>query len=46
MTVYIDDMHRYPMGQFGRMKMSHMIADNAVERRLRLSRFQKMGETA
>lgn len=27
MTVYIDDMFRYPMGEFRRMKMSHMIAD-------------------
>lgn len=26
MTVYVDDMYLYPMGQFGRMKMSHMIA--------------------
>jgi hypothetical protein len=26
MTVYVDDMHAYPMGRFGRMKMSHMIA--------------------
>jgi hypothetical protein len=30
-TVYIDDMHRYPMGRFGRMKMSHMIADTEDE---------------
>jgi hypothetical protein len=27
MTVYVDDMYKYPMGQFGRMKMSHMVAD-------------------
>ncbi|MGY3582185.1 hypothetical protein ACVIGB_000890 [Bradyrhizobium sp. USDA 4341] len=35
MTVYIDDMHRYPIGEFrvGRytMKMSHMIADTEEE---------------
>ena len=31
MTVYVDDMYRYPMGQFGRMKMSHMIADTDEE---------------
>lgn len=31
MTVYVDDMYRYPVGQFGRMKMSHMIADTREE---------------
>ena len=31
MTVYVDDMHRYPAGRFGRMKMSHMVADTAAE---------------
>ena len=31
MTVYIDDMHRIPLGRFGRMKMSHMIADTEAE---------------
>lgn len=31
MTVYVDDMYRYPAGQFGRMKMSHMIADDEEE---------------
>lgn len=31
MTVYVDDMYRYPMGQFRRMKMSHMIADTPDE---------------
>lgn len=31
MSVFIDDMFRYPMGQFGRMKMSHMIADTEEE---------------
>lgn len=27
MTVWVDDMYRHPMGRFGRMKMSHLIAD-------------------
>ena len=31
MTVYVDDMYLSPMGQFGRMKMSHMIADTDYE---------------
>lgn len=31
MTVYVDDMYLYPLGQFGRMKMSHMIADKEDE---------------
>jgi Protein of unknown function (DUF4031) len=31
MTVYVDDMYRLPMGQFRRMKMSHMIADTEEE---------------
>jgi len=31
MTVYVDDMYRYPVGQFGRMKMSHMVADTRAE---------------
>ena len=31
MTVYVDDMYLYPMGQFRRMKMSHMIADTKNE---------------
>ncbi|MGN6422005.1 MAG: DUF4031 domain-containing protein [Asticcacaulis sp.] len=31
MTVYVDDMYRYPMGRFRRMKMSHMIADSREE---------------
>jgi hypothetical protein len=31
MTVYVDDMFRHPMGRFGRMKMSHMIADTDDE---------------
>jgi hypothetical protein len=31
MTVYVDDMYKYPMGRFKRMKMSHMIADTDDE---------------
>ena len=31
MTVYVDDMYRTPMGRFGRMKMSHLIADTDEE---------------
>lgn len=31
MTVYVDDMFNYPMGRFGRMKMSHMIATDEAE---------------
>ena len=31
MTVYVDDMYKYPLGQYGRMKMSHMIADTEEE---------------
>lgn len=31
MTVYVDDMYKFPMGQFRRMKMSHMIADTDEE---------------
>lgn len=31
MTVYVDNMHATTMGQFGRMKMSHMIADTDAE---------------
>ena len=31
MTVYVDDMHTTPMGQFGRMKMCHMVADTTAE---------------
>lgn len=29
--VYVDDMYKSSMGQFGRMKMSHMIADTTEE---------------
>lgn len=43
MTVYVDDMYQYPLGQFGRMKMSHMIADtldelHAMAQRIGISR--------
>jgi len=31
MTVYVDDMHTTPMGNFGRMKMCHMVADTTEE---------------
>lgn len=31
MTVYVDDMHKTRMGQYGRMKMCHMIADSREE---------------
>lgn len=31
MVVYVDDMYRYPMGRFRRMKMSHMISDSEEE---------------
>lgn len=31
MTVYVDDMHEFQMGQLRRMKCSHMIADTREE---------------
>lgn len=31
MTVYVDDMYKYPMGRLRHMKMSHMIADTEDE---------------
>ena len=31
MTVYVDDMHKSPMGSYGYMKMSHMMADTDAE---------------
>jgi len=31
MTVYVDDMYKRRLGRFGRMKMSHMIADTEEE---------------
>lgn len=29
--VYVDDMYKISLGQFGRMKMSHMVADTREE---------------
>lgn len=29
--VYVDDMYKLSLGQFGRMKMSHMMADTTKE---------------
>ena len=31
MPIYVDDMYKSPAGQYGRMKMSHMIADTDDE---------------
>lgn len=31
MTVYVDDMYRSSIGQYGRMKMSHMLSDDEAE---------------
>ena len=31
MVVYVDDMYKYPVGRFGRMKMSHLMADSSEE---------------
>lgn len=31
MTVYVDDMYRRPLGHYGRLRMSHMIADTTDE---------------
>ena len=31
MSVYVDDMYRYGIGRFGRMKMSHLLADSRDE---------------
>lgn len=31
MAVYVDDMYKSPMGQFGKMKMSHLMADTTEE---------------
>lgn len=31
MPVYVDDMHKTRLGRFGRMKMSHMVADSREE---------------
>jgi hypothetical protein len=50
-TVYVDDMHASAIGRFGRMKMSHMIADtddelHAMADRIGVARrwFQHPGE--
>lgn len=31
MAVYVDDMYKLAMGQFGNMKMSHLMADTKEE---------------
>lgn len=31
MSVYVDNMWKTPMGKYGRMKMSHMLADTEEE---------------
>lgn len=31
MSVYVDDMYKYSLGGFGRMKMSHLMADTSEE---------------
>ncbi|OQB12813.1 MAG: hypothetical protein BWY15_02107 [Firmicutes bacterium ADurb.Bin193] len=31
MAVYVDDIYKHPIGQYGRMKMSHLIADTREE---------------
>jgi len=31
MAVYVDDMHQTAMGNYGRMKMCHMLADTVPE---------------
>lgn len=31
MAVYVDDMYKNPIGEFGNMKMSHMAADTTEE---------------
>lgn len=31
MTAYVDDMYKYPIGKFRRMKMSHLVADTEEE---------------
>lgn len=37
MTVYVDDMYKYRMGQYGRMKMSHMVADGGEQELIRFA---------
>lgn len=31
MAVYVDDMHRLPLGRLGRMRMSHMVGTTEAE---------------
>jgi len=31
MSVYVDDMYQTTLGKFGRMKMSHMVADSTED---------------
>lgn len=31
MSVYVDDMYKISLGNFGRMKMSHLVADSTEE---------------
>lgn len=31
MTVYVDNMHEFPIGKYKRMKMCHMVADTLIE---------------
>ncbi len=31
MTCFVDDMYLYPIGRYGRYKMSHMVADSTEE---------------
>lgn len=31
MAVYVDDMYKYDIGEFGNMKMSHLMADSTEE---------------
>ena len=38
MAVYVDDMHRSPMGRFRGMKMCHMIAEEETELHLMAGR--------
>lgn len=38
MVCYVDDMYKISTGQFGRMKMSHMIADTEEELHLMASK--------
>lgn len=49
MSVYVDDMFKYAMGRYGRMRMSHMIADteqelHAMARRISVARKWYQGD--